>query len=158
MDAREHKHRLPADAYRGTITVAFTAVIRDRTPIFNEIRVFDPLCQILIDTLNRWKADAHVFLFMSDHCHLLIEGKTDGSDLYALMRDFKQRSGYWFSKSIPNASVKWQKDFYDHILRKDEDIHKQILYILENPIRKGLVFDWKEYPFKGSTLHNFDEW
>jgi hypothetical protein len=43
-------------------------------------------------------------------------------------------------------------------MRQDEDINEQIKYILENPIRKGLVDDWKEYPFKGSTIYNFDGW
>jgi len=43
-------------------------------------------------------------------------------------------------------------------MRQDEDINEQIKYILENPIRKGLVDDWKEYPFEGSTIYNFDGW
>jgi len=115
---------------------------------------------MLIDTLKRWNCDAHIFLFMPDHCHLLIQGKTNNSDLLGFMKDFKQRSGYWLSKRSLKAATtsKWQKDFYDHIMRQDEDINEQIKYILENPIRKGLVDDWKEYPFEGSTIYNFDGW
>lgn len=41
---------------------------------------------------------------------------------------------------------------------KDDDIEKQVYYILENPVRKGLVNNWKEYPFKGSTIYNFEKW
>lgn len=93
---------------------------------------------------------------MPDHCHLLIEGKTTDSDLIRFMKDFKQKSGYWLSKNA--AGIKWQKDFYDHILRRDEDIKKQVCYILENPIRKGFADNWKEFQFKGSTMYNFNEW
>ena len=44
----------------------------------------------------------------------------------------------------------WQKDFYDHIMRTQEDIVAQVKYILDNPVRKGLVVNWEDYPFKGS--------
>ena len=32
----------------------------------------------------------------------------------------------------------------------DENIAVQTKYILDNPVRKGLVLSWQEYPFKGS--------
>jgi len=35
-------------------------------------------------------------------------------------------------------------------LRKEENITQVIKYILENPVRKGLVNDFAEYPFSGS--------
>jgi putative transposase len=157
---QERKHRLSTTLCRGEIPVSFTACIKGRIPTLNEREVFEALSDMLIDTLKRWNCDAHIFLFMPDHCHLLIQGKTNNSDLLGFMKDFKQRSGYWLSKRSLKAATtsKWQKDFYDHIMRQDEDINEQIKYILENPIRKGLVDDWKEYPFEGSTIYNFDGW
>jgi putative transposase len=93
---------------------------------------------------------------MPDHCHLLIEGKSDESDVWQSVVDFKQGSGYWLVK---NAYVEqWQKDFYDHILRNDEDLEKQSRYILGNPVREGLVKDWQAYPYKGSTTYDFEQW
>ena len=50
------------------------------------------------------------------------------------------------------------KDYYDHIIRNDEDINNQIKYILYNPVRASLVENWNEYKFKGSTVYNFEEW
>lgn len=168
---RERKHRLSSILYRGMVAVSFTACIASRKPQFTNAEVFTDLSQIIFDSLKRWSCDAHVYLFMPDHCHLLIQGKSADSDLLGFMKDFKQRSGYWFYKYCsrnlygcgsagvkPAATIKWQKDFYDHILRKDEDIGKQVRYILENPLRKGLVENWKEYPYKGSTLHDFETW
>ena len=93
---------------------------------------------------------------MPDHGHLLIEGKLEESDLWQSIVNFKRKSGYWLTRNHP--SEEWQKDFYDHILRKDEDLMKQVRYILGNPVRRGLVEDWKTYPYKGSTLYDFDEW
>lgn len=66
-----------------------------------------------------------------------------------VMNRFKQKTGYWLSKNDMRAQ--WQKDHSDHIIRKEEDILKYIRYILDNPVRKGIVTNRTDYPFKGST-------
>ncbi|MGB2870177.1 MAG: hypothetical protein WBD36_17140, partial [Bacteroidota bacterium] len=66
-----------------------------------------------------------------------------------------QQTGFWLSQNHP--SVHWQKDFYDRILRDEEEVERHILYILENPVKKGMVENWKEYPYKGSTVYKLDE-
>ncbi|MFA5128858.1 MAG: transposase [Patescibacteria group bacterium] len=152
----ERKHRLPRDLYIGQIICAFTICLEDRQPFFVSPDVFNQLENILLSTLKKICCEAHIYYFMPDHCHFVIEGKQESSNLYKCIVEFKQRSGYWFSCS--KFGVKWQKDFYDHILRRDEDIIKQVKYILENVQRKGLARDWLGYPFRGSTLYNFDDW
>ncbi len=102
------------------------------------------------------KCDAHIYLFMPNHCHLLVEGKSDESDLWKCIVEFKRKSGYWLSRN--QYSQEWQKDFYDHILRREDDLEKQVRYILGNPLRKGIVEDWNTYPYKGSTLYDFSKW
>jgi len=64
------------------------------------------------------------------------------------MRRFKQRTGYFFSQN--SVGARWQKDFYDRICRNDCEVQNQIGYIIENPVRKGLVTQWSEYPFTGA--------
>lgn len=41
----------------------------------------------------------------------------------------------------------WQRGFYDHALRKEEDIRTSAEYIVNNPVRAGLVENWVDYPF-----------
>ena len=155
-EVREHTHRLSRDLYVGNIIAAFTVCIHEKRNIFSEDNIFSSLEKILLETMNKHKCDAHVYLFMPDHCHLLIRGKDKSSDLWRCMVTFKQRSGYWLSRN--GIQEKWQKDFYDHILRKDEDIVKQVKYILGNPGRKSIVANWRDYKLKGSTIYNFDNW
>jgi REP element-mobilizing transposase RayT len=93
---------------------------------------------------------------MPDHCHILLQGKSDHADTLEALRNFKQKSGYWFSKN--HHGIEWQKSFYDHILRTDEETDKHMRYILENPIRKEIIKDWKEYPWKGSMVFDLNEW
>ena len=59
--------------------------------------------------------------------------------------------------SANKPMMRWQKDFYDHVIRTNEDIATQVRYILDNPVRKGLVLFWQEYSFKGSIGCNLED-
>ena len=156
MKIKEHKHRLSREAYKGRVRCAFTICVLNKRMLFVTEQIFRSMEDMLLDSLNKFTCDADIYLFMPDHSHLLIEGKSDESDLWQCVVDFKRKSGYWLSQN--KYSQEWQKDFYDHILRKDEELIKQVRYILGNPVRKGLVDDWKAYPYKGSTLYDFNQW
>ena len=92
---------------------------------------------------------------MPNHIHLITSGKSEESDCLGFLKSFKQGTGYWLARNRNQYS--WQKDFYDHIIRNDEDIRNQIYYILRNPIRAEIVIHWKNYSYKGSTIYNLDE-
>jgi REP element-mobilizing transposase RayT len=108
----------------------------------------------------RFGCDLLVHVFMPDHAHILLAGREETSDTLSAIRAFKHQTGYWLSQHNPQYA--WQKDYYDHILRTwergDEEIQKHIRYILCNPVRKGLVAKWQDYPYKGSTVYQLDEW
>ena len=97
-----------------------------------------------------------VYLFMPDHIHLILQGNNESSDVINIVNMFKQRTGYWFYQNMKN--VKWQKDYYDHIIKNEQDLVNHVNYILYNPVRKEIVTDRREYKYKGSTLYNFDDW
>lgn len=153
---REKYHRLPEEIYRGFNIVAFTACIKERISFFTTEDRFKQCEELLLDSLQKHQSSAEVYVFMPDHVHLLLRGESETSDVLKAMKLFKQKSGFWLSKNY--HTVLWQKDFYDHILRKDQDLPKQINYILNNPVRAGIVDTWKQYPFKGSTRYNLNEW
>jgi len=46
------------------------------------------------------------------------------------------------------ARVKWQRDFFEHRLRGDESLDEKANYIRMNPVRKGLVGDPGDWPWK----------
>ena len=144
----ERHHRLPRECYRGQITVVFTACILKKRPFFLSNKIVDPNVAMLARALVKNKCIAPVYCFMPEHLHVMIQGQADDSDAWQAMVDFKQRSGYWFWVNC--CITRWQKDFYDHIVRKSEDLGAQVRYILENPVRRGLVKHWWEYPFLGA--------
>ena len=149
-------HRLPAECYRGFITVAFTFCIKDSKQVLSRKEIVLPCSEILFTASIQSNCDVLAYTFMPDHCHVLLQGKSELADTLHAMRNFKQKSGYWLSKH--QSGIEWQKSFYDHILRTDEEIDNHMRYILENPVRKGIIGDWKEYPWKGSMVYDLNEW
>lgn len=153
---REKRHRLPERIYVGCKLVAITICIKDNKKVFiteETVAVFE---KELLHALKSYQCSTHVHLFMPDHIHLIVEGNTENSNIKKAIELFKQKTGYWLSKNMPK--YKWQKDYYDHIIRSDEDIKNQIGYILNNPVRANIIKIWKDYKFKGSTIYNFTEW
>ena len=92
---------------------------------------------------------------MPDHLHVILRGQEDTSDLLACMSMYKRLSGEWMSES--DAEGRWQRSFYDRILRPTPEGRRQVLYVLLNPVRANLVTDPWTYPFTGSIGHNLDE-
>jgi len=153
---REKLHRLPAKMYVGNKTIAFTICIKNNRNLFESTKMFEYFEKELILSLEKNNCTAHVYLFMPDHLHLIVEGYSEDSNIKKAIELFKQKTGYWLTKNM--SDYKWQKDYYDHIIRDDEDMRNQIKYILYNPVRASLVENWKDYKFKGSTIYNFEEW
>jgi len=104
--------------------------------------------------MKKYESLAYIYLFMPGHLHMILTGNKDGSNLMNAVKSYKQKTGFYFSKL--EVKNKWQNDFYDHIIRDEKDLGNQILYILINPVRKGLVNHWKDYPYKGSMIYDLD--
>jgi len=114
-----------------------------------EKRRMNQLCHretgdVLLDTARiyhdsgRWYL--HLILLMPDHLHALvgIPGETNMSDL---VRDYKRITAR-------KAGVKWQRNYFDHRLRRDESLREKGNYILLNPVRAGLITESEEWSYK----------
>ena len=95
------------------------------------------------------------YCFMPDHLHLLAEGVRKDADLKMFLKSAKQYSGFYFKQRTRNNL--WQRDGHERTLREDEDTRSVIKYVIENPVRAGLVKSPMEYPFWGSALYSRQE-
>jgi len=98
---------------------------------------------------------------MPNHLHLLLEGNNDDSDLRKFIAAFKQTTGYFYSIAEKRQGAEtvskrkeslWQPSYYDHIVRNDEATMEILRYIANNPVRKGLVQNFLDYPYTGSFV------
>jgi len=157
MVIKEKRHRLPKEFYRGEISVAFTLCIKNDVASdidvasgfsLSEIEIVNTFTEILASIIEKAGCIVPVYCFMPDHQHLMVTGTRGDSDIWKVIVSYKQRTGFWMSKNKPE--IRWQKDFYDHIIRINSDVGAQVRYILDNPVRKGLASSWEDYPFKGA--------
>ncbi|MFH1288633.1 MAG: transposase [bacterium] len=151
---KEKKHRLSLSCYQGEVRVTFTLCVEDKKPLFSQKAIVDKFIKILKEAENKFNCKNWVYVFMPDHLHLILEGGSEQSDLWKTIILFKQKTGFWLSQ---NKMGSWQKDFYDHIHRKEDNLRKHVTYILNNPVRKALTTNWEEYPFSGSLDFDLNE-
>ena len=85
---------------------------------------------------------------MPDHLHLLVEGLSDDADLKNCMRIFKQQSS--FAWLMAHEQPLWQRGYFDRVLREEDDTVTVARYILDNPVRAGIVDTPDQYLFLGS--------
>jgi REP-associated tyrosine transposase len=151
---KEKHHRLPPSFYKGQIILSLTFCTDNRQIVFTNDIIFKDFENKLIFEMKKYESSAHIYLFMPDHLHMIISGNNYDSILINAVKSFKQKTGYYFSQQ--NSYFKWQKDYYDHIIRDEKDLGNQIMYILLNPVRKGFVSNWKDYPYKGSMIYDLN--
>jgi len=91
-----------------------------------------------------------VALVMADHVHLILTPLTDETQrsvvsLVDIMRAIKGASAHAINHRSGTSGRVWQEESFDRVVRSSESLDAKIAYILENPVRKGLVKDWSEY-------------
>jgi REP-associated tyrosine transposase len=86
---------------------------------------------------------------MPDHVHLVVEGVHEASDLRRFVKIAKQRVAYVLRRGRGIQTV-WQEGYYDRVLRSDEATDVVIRYVLENPVRAGIVTRPEQYEHSGA--------
>lgn len=81
---------------------------------------------------------------MPDHVHLLV-APYDAYTLDRVIGRIKSASSYRINRMLERTGPLWQRDSFDHIIRHDESLYEKRDYIANNPVRAGLVSDWREY-------------
>jgi REP element-mobilizing transposase RayT len=121
-----------------------TICTAQRRKLFDDPR----LSEVVIKTLQTGPVKKGMTLYayclMPDHLHLLL-GVRDG-DLVRLIGSWKSYAANLL-REHGVAGPCWQRSFYDHALRAEEEIRVTAEYIVMNPVRLGLVPRWEEYPY-----------
>src|SRR3989475_10242745 len=59
----------------------------------------------------------------------------------------KGTSAHSINRKLHSHEAVWQEESFDHVLRSSESLDAKIDYVLQNPVRKGLVRIASEYPW-----------
>lgn len=115
-----------------------TTVTLDRAPHFTDLGKGRKMVRELKTLWEQGKAETLCYVLMPDHLHWLMVLQDD--NLPEVMRLLKGRS----ARAIGHAL--WQANYYDHAVRREEDLRKMARYIVANPLRAGLVVSIGDYP------------
>jgi REP element-mobilizing transposase RayT len=102
------------------------------------------LFRSVIEGDMRKESDLMAVCVMDDHVHFLLAPIRE--NLINLIGRWKSYTTHLI-KLRERIGKLWQRSFYDHGVRKDEDLIKVAEYIVSNPVRKGFAQSWREYPF-----------
>ncbi|HEY4300238.1 MAG TPA: transposase [Candidatus Didemnitutus sp.] len=90
---------------------------------------------------GRWYV--HLLLLMPDHLHAIVS--FPGRErMVRVVANFKE-------VTAKRAGIRWQRDFFDHRLRREESFEEKAAYIRRNPVRKGLIGDETKWPWRWRT-------
>jgi REP element-mobilizing transposase RayT len=87
---------------------------------------------------------------MPDHAHVILTPLVDEYGPFPIpqiMHAVKSESAHRINKALVRRGRVWQDESFDHVLRSDESLASKMAYVLENPVRAGLVKNPDEYPW-----------
>lgn len=149
-DFRRKPNRLPTSNYAGPRSYLVTLCLQGRRPLFTKPQLVHRLISLLGQTAQAHFFDVYAYCFMPDHCHLVLCGLRPTSQLSTFVRAFKGHATVAL-RSFGLHTV-WQHRFHDHVIRNHDDLRASAQYVLDNPVRAGLVKDPRDYPFSGSLV------
>jgi putative transposase len=141
--------------YLGFHRYSLTFCTNQRRKLFTTRDVVDLVLAQISRAATENQFAVIAYCFMPDHVHLLVEGLAEASDCKRFIARAKQYSGFYYPKQ--HGGVLWQRYGFEHVLRDDEITWVVARYILENPVRAGLVQRVEDYPFVGSLLYELKD-
>jgi len=87
---------------------------------------------------------------MPDHVHLIFTPlvNSEKHEVYSLaeiMGGIKGASAQLINHKLGRSGRAWQTESFDRVLRSSESLDAKVAYILDNPVRDGLVSRWQDY-------------
>ncbi|MDH1264617.1 transposase [Pseudomonas sp. GD03944] len=143
-------------------TYFFTVTLADRRSrlLVDEIAL---LRKTYVQANKRLPFTTIAICVLPDHLHAiwsLPDGDSDYSQRWALIKSQFSRALPAATSVSPSKSRKrekgiWQRRFWEHCIRDDEDLARHVDYIHYNPVKHGLVTQVRDWPY--SSFHRYVE-
>ena len=140
--------RLDGFSYAGLAQYFLTTCTYQRRPTFLDHNIATQTIEQFRTTSRAEEFELLAYCVMPDHAHLLVEGLTERSDFRRFAKMVKQRAGAAYA--LTSDTPLWQKGYYEHVLREEEDAKEIARYMIANPVRAGIAESPDQYPYSGS--------
>lgn len=93
--------------------------------------------------------DLLYYCIMPNHVHVVIYlgSMTNPKSLGLIMKNIKGRSSREINLFLGRSGTFWQKASYDRLVRDEKELNNIGDYILENPVKAGLIDSWENWPY-----------
>lgn len=100
---------------------------------------------------NKRVYDLDAFCVMPNHVHTVYTPLIKKGDEYyalsAIMHSLKLYTGRRANLLLEQEGNFWQHENYDHVVRDEAEWRRIISYVVNNPVKAGLVQNWQEWPW-----------
>ncbi len=144
-----HIHRLRW--MRGETPIFFiTTCTYHRKPNLATAMVFSILTEEWRSALPRHEWMVGQYVVMPDHVHFFCSPTAAGAkSLSGFMQSWKQWTSKRLCRECGFPSPVWQAGFFDHLLRSMESARQKLEYVIQNPVRAGIVKCATDWPWQG---------
>ncbi|MFU8812376.1 MAG: transposase [Balneolaceae bacterium] len=114
------------------------------------------IAEIVMDSIHHRDGlhyNLYAYCIMSNHVHLVFEHipdpnkKPSNHPISDILRDLKKYTARKINILINRSGTFWHVESYDRVIRNDGELENQIAYVIHNPVKAGLVSDWKKWPY-----------
>ena len=95
--------------------------------------------------------DLLAYCVMPNHVHAVFTPllNSDGTthSLAAIMHSLKRHTARKANLILGRQGEFWQHENYDHVVRDEGECARIVAYVLNNPVKAGLVDEWQDWPW-----------
>jgi NAD+ synthetase len=98
------------------------------------------VARIAQDALKHFHGDHYELIgwaVMPNHVHVVVRPLA-GHQLPEILHSWKSFTAKEANKVLGRSGAFWQDEYYDHLIRDEEDFHHALQYVIDNPERAGL--------------------
>jgi REP element-mobilizing transposase RayT len=95
---------------------------------------------------ERISYDLWCYCLMSNHVHMVLTHREGAKPLNRVLGSIKQHTARRANRLLNRSGNFWQEENYDHLVRDEYELNGAIAYVVNNPVKAGLVAVWSEWP------------
>ena len=150
--------------YRNGATYFFTVVTFARQPLFNQAEAVARLRTAFQEEMARRPFKMNAVVILPDHVHLWTM-PADDADYSMRWRNIKRkftigiadekRRPVHASRRSKHEQAIWQRRFWEHRIRDENDFNQHVDYIHYNPVKHGYVKRPVDWPYRAAFTATF---
>ncbi len=153
------RHRLSPSVYSTTeYAYSFTVCARHHGEPFQDESLANEIIESLLWTKRKYDWLLFGYCLMPDHLHFVcrLNRGSDGQVIRGrqgiltegVLDHLARFKSYTTTQSWKHGlqGKLWQSSSYDRVLDSQRPFEQVLQYVLENPVRAGLVTHWKQWP------------